>query len=213
VDADREVRGTDGAGREADRGATGQLAMGLGHERGCALVAGADDPDAGRVEALEEAEEALAGHGERVAHADRAKGIGDVTPDCASGFRLRLRRGGLQLGLGGGQFGRGLERHVGFGLGLGLGGEFGDRFGLGSRFDRLRLLRIGRLRLRNVLRRPGSLILRLGHRIDLFALDRHRSVHDRRRDGGKDQPNNHDDGDDDHRDLREPGSGHHRVYR
>ena len=58
MDPDREVRGSDGSRPEADGRATGQLAMGLGHERGRALVARRDHTDPGRLEAVEQAEEA-----------------------------------------------------------------------------------------------------------------------------------------------------------
>ena len=116
MDADREVRGADGAGRETDRRAAGQLAVGLGHERRGALVAGADDPDAGGVEALEQAEEAFARHGERVADADGAEGVGDVPADAAGGFGLgRAAGSGSAAGSG-----------VGLGGGLGLGGGSGS---------------------------------------------------------------------------------------
>ena len=56
-----------------------------------ALVAGGDDPDPGRVEALEQAEEALAGHGEGVADAGGAKGVRD---EPADGARCRSGSGG-----------------------------------------------------------------------------------------------------------------------
>ena len=81
VDADREVGGADGARADGRGRAAGELAVGLGHERGGALVAGGDDPDAGGVEALEQAEEALAGHGEGVADADGAEGVRDEPAD------------------------------------------------------------------------------------------------------------------------------------
>ena len=48
VDADGEVGGADDARAEADGGAAGQLAVGLGGEGGGSLVARGDDPDAGR---------------------------------------------------------------------------------------------------------------------------------------------------------------------
>ena len=98
VDADGEVRGADGARAEAQRGAAGQLAVGLGGEGGGALVAGGDDPDAGGGERVEDAEEALAGDGER-------------DPDARG-----AERGGDQLGDG-----RGLGGGGGDGLGLGAG--------------------------------------------------------------------------------------------
>ena len=41
-------------------GSPGQLAVGLGHERRGALVAGRDDPDPGALEGVEQAEERLA---------------------------------------------------------------------------------------------------------------------------------------------------------
>ncbi len=134
VDADGEVRGADGARREADRRAAGQLAVGLGHERRRPLVAGADDPDAGGVEALEQAEEALARHGERVADADGTEGVGDEPADGS---------GGLGLGVGlGGRLGR-LGRRLGFGLGAAASGSAarpagsapGSAVGLGFRLS------------------------------------------------------------------------------
>ena len=51
MDADRQVGGADGARPEAGGGPTGQLAVGLGHERGAALVAGRHDADARLAEA------------------------------------------------------------------------------------------------------------------------------------------------------------------
>ena len=55
--------------------------MRLGHERGPALVAGRDDPDAGLRQGVEQAEEALAGHGEGDRHAGRVERIGDEPTD------------------------------------------------------------------------------------------------------------------------------------
>ena len=72
-----------------DRRPAGQLAVGLGHERGGALVAGRDDPDPGALEGIEEAEERLARDGERVPDAGGAEGVGD---EPADGARARLRR-------------------------------------------------------------------------------------------------------------------------
>ena len=141
----------------ADRRAAGELAVGLGHERRRSLVAGADDPDAGRVEALEQAEEALAGHGERVADADGAEGVGDEPADGSGGLgfglparargrralaRARARRPALGFGLGrrarasglggGSASGSGSRLRLRLGVGLRdrLGFEFGRRFGL-----------------------------------------------------------------------------------
>ena len=81
VDADGEIRGPDAARAEADGGSTRELAVGLGHERGAALVAGGDDADAGITERVEEAQERFAGHGERVADAGAAQGVGDEAAD------------------------------------------------------------------------------------------------------------------------------------
>ena len=81
VDPDREIRGPDAARAEADGGSTRELAVGLGHERGAALVASGDDADAGIAERIEEAEERFAGHGERVADAGAAQGVGDEAAD------------------------------------------------------------------------------------------------------------------------------------
>ena len=74
VDPDREVRAADGPRREARRRSAGQLAVGLGHERRGALVAGRDDADPDVAERIEQPEERLAGHGERVPDAGRAQG-------------------------------------------------------------------------------------------------------------------------------------------
>ena len=60
VDPDGEVRATDRAGPERDRGSPGQLAVGLGHERRGTLVARGDDPDPGALEGVEQAQERLA---------------------------------------------------------------------------------------------------------------------------------------------------------
>ena len=84
VDADREVRRADGPRADARRRSAGQLAVGLGHERGGALVASRDDADARLVEPLEQAEEALAGHGEGVPDADRSEGVRDEAADGPS---------------------------------------------------------------------------------------------------------------------------------
>ena len=81
VDPDREVGGADGARAERRRRPAGELAVGLRHERGRALVARGDDADPGRLEALEQAEEALAGHRERVADAGGPQGVGDEPAD------------------------------------------------------------------------------------------------------------------------------------
>lgn len=69
MDADGHVRGADGASSQAYRGPAGQLAVGLGHERRSAFVACGDDPDPCTLEGVENAEEALARNGERIAHA------------------------------------------------------------------------------------------------------------------------------------------------
>ena len=57
--------------------------MGLGHERGATLVARSDHPDAGLTERVEQAKEQFAGHGEGVADAGAAQGVGDEAPDRA----------------------------------------------------------------------------------------------------------------------------------
>ena len=101
VDPDGEIGGADRARREARGRPTGQLPVGLGHERGAALVPRRDDPDPGVAERVEQAEERLARNGERVAHAGGPQGVGDEPPDGPrAGPRLDLRRGRLGLGLG-----------------------------------------------------------------------------------------------------------------
>ena len=67
VDADRGVARARAAGDEADARPPAQLALRLGHEAGAALVAAGDEADALAVlvEAVEDGEEALAGHAER----------------------------------------------------------------------------------------------------------------------------------------------------
>ena len=97
VDADREICGADCARADRRGGAARELAVGLGHERGGALVARGDDPDAGGVEALEQAEEALARDGECLPDADGAKRVRDEPTDGPRRCRQRLRSG-----LGGG---------------------------------------------------------------------------------------------------------------
>ena len=92
VDADRQVRAADGARAEADRRATGQLPVGLGHERGGAFVARPDDADPGALERVEQAEEGFAGDGEGVADTGRAESVGDEPADGP--------RSGLDDGLG-----------------------------------------------------------------------------------------------------------------
>src|SRR4029079_10675058 len=97
MDADREIGRADRARADGRGRAAGELAVGLGHERGGALVARGDAPDAGGVETLEEAEEALAGHGERVPDADGAQGVRDEPPD-GPGRRRHALRGWLGRG-------------------------------------------------------------------------------------------------------------------
>ena len=125
MDADREVRAADGTRAEAGRGASGQLGVRLGHERGGALVPCRDDVDANGLEALEEAKEALAGHGERPADAGSADRVGEHATD---GHRLGRR--GSTFGRRGSTFGK---------PGAGLCG-----FGSCVR-GRLRVVRAGRL--------------------------------------------------------------------
>ena len=93
VDADREVRGADRARPEAGRGPPGELAVGLGRERGATLVPRGDDPDPGRLEGVEHRQEALARDGEGDAHAGRPERGGDQLGD-------RRRRARLRDGLG-----------------------------------------------------------------------------------------------------------------
>ena len=81
VDPDPQVGATDGARPEGDRRSSGQLAVGLGHERGAVLVACRDDPDAGALEGVEQAEERFARDGERVAHAGGPQRVGDEPTD------------------------------------------------------------------------------------------------------------------------------------
>jgi hypothetical protein len=104
--------------------------VGLGHERGAALVSGRDDPDPRVAQPLEEPEEALARHGERVADAGGAQGVGDEAPDRPGtvGFTPglgRRRLGGRGLGLGGRVgalcwLGLGLNARLGLACRLGL---------------------------------------------------------------------------------------------
>ena len=66
VDADRGVAGAGAARHQQHAGLAGQLAVGLGHERGAALLAAGDEVDLGRVEErVEHLEIALAGDAER----------------------------------------------------------------------------------------------------------------------------------------------------
>ena len=81
------------AGPERDRWTTGELTVRLRHERRSALVACRDDANARSVEALEETEEALAGHGERIADRRGAQRISDEPPDRPRAGRDRRRLG------------------------------------------------------------------------------------------------------------------------
>jgi len=66
VDTDRGVAGAGTAGHQQHAGLSGQLAVGLGHERGAALLAAGDEADLRRiVERVEHFEIALAGDAER----------------------------------------------------------------------------------------------------------------------------------------------------
>ena len=67
VDADAGMRRTGAAGDQADAGPTGQLAVGLRHVGRAALVPRGDEADAVavRIEAVEQADVALAGDAER----------------------------------------------------------------------------------------------------------------------------------------------------
>ncbi len=57
VDPDGQVGPAHGTRPEADRRSAGELTVGFGHERGGALVAGRDHPDARALERVEQAEE------------------------------------------------------------------------------------------------------------------------------------------------------------
>ena len=93
-------------GSRGRRRAAGQLAVGLGHERGGALVAGGDDPDPGALEGVEQAEERLARDGEGVADAGRAEASAMKRPtvrgpSATAGSRSgSARRARLGVGLG-----------------------------------------------------------------------------------------------------------------
>ena len=77
--------------REACRRSSGQLSVGLRHERGPALVTRRHDPDARVPEGVQQAEERLARHGEGVADAGRPQGIGDEPPHGPGPTRARPR--------------------------------------------------------------------------------------------------------------------------
>ena len=89
VDADGEVGRADGARPEARRRPAGELPVGLGRERGAALVARGHDPDPGRLERVQDRQEALARHGERDPDAGRAQRGGDQLRDRRRRRRLR----------------------------------------------------------------------------------------------------------------------------
>lgn len=76
VDADRRIGGARAAGDETDPRLAGELAPGLGHERGTTLVSAGDDPDVGVEQGIEDREVALTGHAER-----GADGVGDEAFD------------------------------------------------------------------------------------------------------------------------------------
>ncbi len=106
VDPDGEVRRPDRSCREADGRPTGQLPVRLGHEGRRTFVARGDDPDPGALEGVEQPQERLTRHGERIAHARRAQGVGDEPTDGARTDRddrldLRLRLGVRAVGVGG----------------------------------------------------------------------------------------------------------------
>jgi hypothetical protein len=66
VHTDRGVAGTGPAGHQEHTGLAGQLAVGLGHERGATFLAAGDEADLGRVEKrIEDFEVAFAGDAER----------------------------------------------------------------------------------------------------------------------------------------------------
>ena len=74
MDADRGVAGAGAAGHQQHAGLAGELAVGLGHERGAALLAAGDQTDLGRVEQrVEHFEIALAGDAEGHLDAVRAQ--------------------------------------------------------------------------------------------------------------------------------------------
>ena len=93
VDPDRQVGRPNRARPEAGRRSAGQLSVGLGHERCRALVPGRDDADPDVAERLEDAEEALAGDGERVADAGGAQGLGHEMTGRTGLGRFLDRRG------------------------------------------------------------------------------------------------------------------------
>src|SRR5581483_6854110 len=86
VHADGGVGGAGPARHEADARPAGELAVGLGHVAGAALVAAGDEADgvAGVVEGVERGEETLAGHLEDQVHAVDAKLV-DEDPAARTG--------------------------------------------------------------------------------------------------------------------------------
>ena len=220
VDADGQVAGADGARGQARRGATGQLPVGLGHERGRALVARGDDPDAGVAERVEQPEERLAGDGEGVADPGRAQGVGDQPADGPRCVRIGCLRGRGVVVLGRGRV-----------SGLALGGRrFGGRARrLGVRLrcrrrvgDRLRLRRRPRVRR---LSGSGSAVgastgaaigssagTVCGSSLMPVSPRRARSHPDRRDDGRQDEAQDDDRDDDDDDDLGESRARHGRAH-
>jgi len=91
VHRDGEVGGADGARHESDGRTPCELPVRLGHEAGAILVPGRDDADALRGKRLKQAEETLAGDGERQPNARGAKSSGDVAADGDAGDWLGRR--------------------------------------------------------------------------------------------------------------------------
>ena len=89
VNADRAVRRAGPAGDEQHPGLPGQLAVGLGHVRGAALLPADDEgePVPQVVQAVEHRQVALARHAERHLHALRHKSVGE---DPAAVPRLQV---------------------------------------------------------------------------------------------------------------------------
>ena len=106
VDADREVGGADGARSGARRRATGQLAVGLGHERGARPRGASRRRGCRAAPRPSRRPRKLAGHGERVPDAGGAEGVGDEPADGPRPAPAARRLGGrlvdsARLGVGG----------------------------------------------------------------------------------------------------------------
>src|SRR6185503_20809729 len=90
VDPDRQVGRSDGPRAETRSRAPGEVAVRFGHEGGATLVARCDHADTGVTKTVEEAEERLTRHRERVAHASGPQRLAHQPSD-------RLRPGMLRL--------------------------------------------------------------------------------------------------------------------